>query len=126
VIRPARYDPAIKTVFAVVLALVLAVRLLIPAGFMPEFGPGTLSIVACPDAGPAPSSGHHSHHGQPKKTHSPCPYAAGAAAASLPEAGVQALIALFGATPLAWRTFLFVQRNRTGELPPVRGPPIPA
>jgi hypothetical protein len=125
VIRPDRHRLCTRSALAIVLGLMLATRLLVPAGFMPEFGNGTLSIVSCPDAGPA-AGGHYSHHGQPKKTHSPCPYAAGATAASLADADPQLLIALFGAALLAWRTFVFLQRSSSRERPPARGPPIPA
>jgi len=126
VIRAGSFDLSMKAAFGVVLALVLAMRLLAPAGFMPDFARGTVSIIACPDAGAPTPPGHHSHHDQPKKTHSPCPYAAGGAVASLTDAATQLLVILFGAALLAWRTFLFIQRSRNGERPPVRGPPVPA
>jgi hypothetical protein len=47
----------------VLLALLLAVRLLSPAGFMPSFDRGTITIVACPDAASAPAMMGHHHHG---------------------------------------------------------------
>lgn len=117
----------IRTVCAALLALLLAVRLLAPAGFMPSFDGGAVTIVACPDAetGAAPMSAHHDGHS--KKLHQPCPYASASGLGSL----APDLPLLVGALVLAdalllGRTFLFLERHRTGERPPLRGPPIPA
>jgi hypothetical protein len=118
-----------RSIFAVLLALLMAVRLLAPAGFMPSFDHGAVTIVACPDAEPgvlAPMNAHH--HGHSKIVHQPCPYAAASGVGSL--AGETALLlgvlVLAGAALLLGRTFLFVERNRTHERPPLRGPPLPA
>ena len=39
-----------RSICAALLALMMAVRLLAPAGFMPSFEHGAVTIVACPDA----------------------------------------------------------------------------
>ncbi len=83
----------------------LALRLLIPAGFMPMAGvDGTLALALCPDAAPtAPlpgHAGHHMHHEHPGPAgsaggehHAPCLFAASAAPAlaSDPGASLQGL-----------------------------------
>jgi len=105
-----------RTISATLLALLLAVRLLAPAGFMPSFDGGIVTLIVCPDAdtGAAPMSAHHDGHS--KKLHQPCPYASAS--------GLGALV--LAAALLLGRTFLFLERHRTVERPPLRGPPIPA
>jgi hypothetical protein len=114
--------------FALTLALLLGLRLLTPAGFMPAFEHGAVTIVACPDGEPAPPpmSGHHHQHG-PKKLHQSCPYASAAGVAGL--AGEQPLLPALlavGIALLLGRTFDFLERHRARDRPPLRGPPIPA
>jgi hypothetical protein len=115
-----------RALFGALLALILAMRLLTPAGFMPAFEHGTLTIVACPDAEPAAPSAHH-HHGGAKKPHQTCPYAAGAAAGTLADTvALLAAVLAFGAAPLLGRAFRFLERHRSGDRPPPRGPPLTA
>jgi hypothetical protein len=116
--------------WAVLLALLLALRLLFPAGFMPAFDHGEVMIVACPDAGPTASPTahhHHYHHGDRKKAHSPCPYAA---APALGFAGddviLPAAVLAIGLALLLGRASTFVEKARRFRLPPLRGPPLPA
>jgi hypothetical protein len=108
--------------------LIFAVRLLTPAGFMPAFEHGTVTIVACPDGdvGAAPTS--HHHHGQPKKLHQPCPYASASSQAWLGSDFTPLLAGMFavGLAVLLGRPFLFLERSRTRERPPLRAPPLPA
>jgi hypothetical protein len=109
-----------------VFAIVLAVRLLSPAGFMPRFEPGAIVIVACPDSGAAVvPSGHH--HGKSSKSHHPCPYASagGIGFLTFDTAAVAALLVI-GMALLLGRSFQFAEANRHRRLPPLRGPPIPA
>lgn len=116
-----------RSVCAALLALLLAVRLLAPAGFMPSFEHGAVTIVACPDAdgGAAPMSAHHKGHS--KKFHQPCPYASASWLGSLsPDLPLLVGVFVFAAALLLARTFLFIERHRTHERPPLRGPPIPA
>jgi hypothetical protein len=115
-----------RAVLAALFALLMAVRLLAPAGFMPAFDHGAVTIVACPDAEvstPAPM--HHQHGGQ--KHHEPCPYASASSLGAL-GADFAALVTvlIFAAALLLGRTFLFLERNSFRERPPTRGPPIPA
>jgi hypothetical protein len=114
-----------RTISAALLALLIAVRLLAPAGFMPSFDHGAVTIVACPDAdaGGATMSAHHDGHS--KKLHQPCPYAAATAIGSLSaEVGGVVAILILSAALLLGRTFLFLERSRAHERPPLRGPPL--
>ena len=115
-----------RAVLAALFALLLAVRLLVPAGFMPAFDHGAVTIVACPDADSAtPAPMHHQHGSQ--KHHEPCPYASASALGAL-GADFAALVTflIFGAALRLGRTFLFLARNSFPERPPTRGPPLPA
>lgn len=118
-----------RSVCAALLALLMAVRLLAPAGFMPSFDHGTVTIVVCPDAdgGTVPISAHHHHDGHSKKLHQPCPYASASGLGSLaPDLPLLAGILILAATLLLGRMFLFLEHHRTHERPPLRGPPLPA
>lgn len=116
-----------RSLFAALLGVLLALRLLTPAGFMPAFEHGSLTIVACPDYDPAPApmARHHHDHGS-KKFQQHCPYAAGNAAATPPELTIFAAVLLAGTALLLGRTFRFLERHRAFERPPLRGPPLPA
>lgn len=117
----------IRTICAALLALLLAVRLLAPAGFMPSFDGGIVTLIVCPDAdtGAAPMSAHHDGHS--KKLHQPCPYASASGLGSLaPDLPLLVGALVLAAALLLGRTFLFLERHRTGERPPLRGPPTPA
>ena len=118
-----------RTTGAALLALLIAVRLLAPAGFMPSFDHGAVAIVACPDAdtdaGAAPMAAHHEGHS--KKLHQPCPYAAASGIGSLAaEFGALVDLLILSAALLLGRTFLFLERSTSHERPPLRGPPLPA
>lgn len=116
----------VRSAVAVLFALLLAVRLLSPAGFMPSFDHGSVAIVICPDGEPAaPSMAHHHHPGDPKlKQH--CPYAAGAAPATASGFAI-IVVALFAVAALSsFRSFEALIRRRLRVRPPLRGPPLPA
>src|SRR3954466_5652453 len=98
---------AIRAMFGAFLAIALALRLLSPAGFMPAFDHGAVTIVACPDYG---AMAAHHHHGDPKKLQQQCPYGAGAAAATLAGFVPISSVMLFGAALLFGRTFRFLER----------------
>jgi hypothetical protein len=108
------------------LALILALRLLSPAGFMPAFERGTVAIVVCPDAGPVAGAiaGHH-HGGHSKKLRQPCPYAATSAPGALGH-GTPPLTALLlvGLALSMGRPFSFLEGHRTRDRPPLRAPPL--
>ena len=110
---------------ATLFALLLAVRLLSPAGFMPTFDHGSIAIVLCPDGEPAAAAmTHHHHHGDPKLQQR-CPYAAGAAPATSSDfAGIVAVL-LTVAALLSFQSFEALIR-RLHDRPPLRGPPLPA
>jgi hypothetical protein len=115
-----------RTICAALLALLFALRMLSPAGFMPAFDHGAVTIVTCPDYDSPPSpmsmSGHHHH--DPKKAHQACPYAAGAAAATASGLATLAALFLFAAAPLVGRPFGLLD-PLLRERPPSRGPPLP-
>jgi hypothetical protein len=118
-----------RAIWATLLALALALRLLGSTGYMPGVEQGHLTIIACPDADPnAPLAvGASHHHGKARHNHNACPYAA----ASLLGAFGTDIIPLFavlllGMALLLGRAFQFVERNTIGERPPLRGPPLPA
>ena len=116
-----------RSCLAVAFALILAIRLLSPIGFMPAFDRGAVTIIVCPDAdlaGPAIDQ-HHQEHS--KRFHQPCPYASASGAGSIavdPAPLFEVLI--MSAALLLGRTFLFLERGRAYERPPLRGPPLPA
>ena len=105
-------------------ALLLAVRSLAPAGFMPAFDHGAVTIVVCPDAaGAAPMAAHH--RGEHKGFHQPCPYAAASAVGTLPLEWAPLLgLALLGALLPIARLPCFATLRSERERPPTRGPPL--
>ena len=118
----------VRTPFGALLALLLAVRLLSPVGFMPSFEHGALTIVSCPDFAPSAASpmGHHSH-GDRGKGSQPCPYAAasGPAALTLVEIFAAAIL-LLAAMILRGGASEFFRDRRHHPRPPSRAPPFPA
>jgi len=118
--------PLSRTLCGLLLALLMGLRLLAPAGFMPAFDHGAVTIVACPDAtaGGAPTMSHHD--GGSKRLHQLCPYASasGLGALAAEFAAIGALIFLASALLLG-RSFLFLERSRANARPPQRGPPFP-
>lgn len=113
---------------AALLALALALRLVLPMGFMPAFDHGAATVVACPDADGGVSLGPaHHHHGGSKVLHGTCPYAAAGGLGAL-AADFAPLLAILILAPalLLGRTFLFLERSQARLRPPTRGPPIPA
>jgi hypothetical protein len=117
-----------RTIWTTLLAFALALRILTPAGFMPAFDHGTVSIVACPDwDSGTPTTPMHHHHGGSKTTHQPCPFAAASGLGAL-TAAFGSLLGLLILAPalLLGRTFLFLERPSARERPPTRAPPLPA
>ena len=116
---------SIRFAAAAMLALLLAIRSLAPAGFMPAFDNGSVTIVVCPDAMPGQASHHRS--GDHKSLHQPCPYAAASAVDAVGPGWTPLLpILSFGVVLLLGRTLQFIERHETRERPPLRGPPLPA
>lgn len=110
---------------AALFAVLLALRCLAPAGFMPAFDHGAVTIVACPDAEATPMMHHHPRDGS--IAHQMCPYAASSVGAVGPDWSPLLLPLIFFAVALVLgRTFVFLERHSTRERPPAIGPPIPA
>jgi hypothetical protein len=115
-----------RRIWAALLVLALALRLLTPAGFMPAFDRGAVSIVACPDwdSGTPATPAHH-HHGGSKTPHQPCPFAAASGLGALSAAlGSPLNVVILGPALLLGRTFLFLERHSARERPPTRAPPF--
>jgi hypothetical protein len=114
-----------RTLWALALALLLGLRLLAPAGFMPAFDRGAVTIIACPGSDTAlVATGHH-HSADHKTLHQPCPYAAASALGALPDAGAPlAAVLLPAAALLLGQSLPSIARNRTSERPPATGPPL--
>jgi len=115
-----------RAVLGMLVALLMGVRLLSPAGFMPSFEGGAITIVSCPDADPeAAPSGHHGH-GKSSKIRQPCTYAAASASGLTLFDGVMlAGIVLIGCATLLGRTYRLIESSRRFRRPPSRGPPLP-
>lgn len=118
----------VRTAVALAMAVLLALRLLNPAGFMPSFDHGAVTIVACPEGVPVAGMAGHDHHQHAKaKLHQTCPYASGAALGGLAnEPAPLVAVLLVGLAFLLGRAFTFLDKQRAHDRPPLRGPPIPA
>lgn len=116
---------AARTVGVALITLLLGLRILSPAGFMPDFDHGAVTLVACPDTElPAMSPGAMRHQ-HDKKHPSPCPYASASSLSALGEPSALLFDALMlGGSLLLGRTFLFIERYHRRDRPPLRGPPL--
>jgi hypothetical protein len=116
---------ATRALFGVVLALVLALRLLSPAGFMPSFAAGSVTIVACPDSSvPWTPSVHH--HGDTRAQHQQCPYAAAGASTAPVDLALLATVLFASVALLIRRPYGLLRRTRLRDRPPPIGPTLPA
>jgi hypothetical protein len=116
-----------RTFFAVTFALLLAIRLLTPSGFMPAFDHGAVTIVVCPDGDLAGAAIDQHHQEHSKRFHQPCPYAPASGAGSIAVDTAPLMdVLMISAALLLGRTFLFLKPSRAYERPPLRGPPLPA
>jgi hypothetical protein len=117
-------------VWAAVLALVLTMRLLTPAGFMPAFDGGRLAVVACPEGAttPMPPMADMDHdHGTTGKVCQSCPHAAVSGGGLIDGAPLALAGSSFLAIPpLLGRAFLLPARSGDRDRPPAIGPPHPA
>ena len=116
-----------RTAWAMMLGLLLALRLLSPAGFMPAFADGRVTIVACPDTFDAPIAAHH-HHGETGQSlHQHCPYASAAGLGALAADFAPLLGDLIpAATGLVAGTIQQSSHDHRQLRPPTRAPPIPS
>ena len=126
VLRMNRLTLMRRSAAAALLAFVLTVRLLSPAGFMPAFDRGSVMIVACPDGEPISTPMEHHHHHGDQKLQQHCPYAAGAAPATTSDFAVIIAALFASAALLSFRSFGALVRRRLRDRPPLRGPPLPA
>src|SRR4051794_7548126 len=92
--------PFARSLMALVLAFLVAGRLLTPNGFMPAFDGGGVTIVVCPDADAAGAANDAHHQGHSKSLHQPCPYAPAPGLASLANQQAPLLALLILAVPL--------------------------
>lgn len=119
----------VRSAWALLFALMLSLRLIGSAGFMPALDHGSLTLIACPDAelsAPLVLPTMH-HHGHAQHAHSICPYAAAAALGATDVGIVPPVVALaVGIALLLGRTFAFVERHNRRERPPAIGPPLSA
>jgi len=116
----------IRFAWAAAFALLLALRLLTRAGFMPSFDHGAVTIVTCPEADAPMVSPMSHHHGDHRSVHQPCPYAETSALGALGADWMPVTVPFFAVALLLGRAFLFVERQQIRERPPAIGPPIPA
>jgi len=115
-----------RALIGALVAMLLAIRLMSPAGFMPSFEHGSVTIVACPDAGPAVAPMSQRHHGR-QDQHQPCPYAAASALGTAADPMPWAIAVVLLAAALVFaRPYRLPDRRRDYEHPPSRGPPVPA
>ena len=116
-----------RAILALALAMLLGLRLLSPPGFMPAFSHGAVTITTCPDSEPQSSAAGHDHHnGHSKALHQPCAYASAASLGTWNgDAPQPATVLVAALAPLTVLHFAFVERQRAGERPPPRAPPIP-
>ena len=124
---------SMKLAWVALLALLLGLRIIASAGYMPSVENGRLTLMLCPDgewtapaaAMPAMAGMNHDH-GSKQALHQQCPYAA-AAATSFASGETPSL-------PLPVLVFFLVGaallpsliRHRAFERPFSTGPPIPA
>lgn len=116
---------------AALIALALAMKLVMPAGFMPVAGPGQIMVLVCTEFGPqrvaidVPGAPAKSDDGM--KADQPCAFA-GLGQALLPGAdaiqiaAALAFILLLGFAPVTDLRLLAVRH----AWPPLRGPPLTA
>jgi Protein of unknown function (DUF2946) len=112
----------------VAFALLLALRLLTPTGFMPAWGESQFAITLCDDAGaPVGVSPRHQHHGDAGKAkhRQSCPYAAASAPPFLTPL-VAAIAHPLVPTPLAAPRAIVaaLPLQKKIEHPPSRAPPV--
>lgn len=119
----------VRCAWVLLFALMLSLRLIGSAGYMPALDHGSLTLMVCPDAElNAPLAlGTTRHHGHMQHNHSICPYAAAAALGATDAAFVPLLaILLVGMALLLGRAFAFVEPQNGRERPPAIGPPLSA
>ncbi len=114
-----------RSFLSLFLAVLLAVRLASPFGFMPGEANGRLALVECPDAIPIPSAHHGMHHDGGAKAKPTCPFAAGMAPAGpLPQvAAVEGVVGWPFEAAVTSAVPALPSGARIAPRPPSRAPP---
>lgn len=116
---------------AALIALALAMKLVVPTGFMPVAGPGTMVVLVCTQMGPQRVTievpGAPAQPDDTAKADQPCMFA-GLGQALLPGADpVQIAAALAFILTLGFAAVVLPSLSRLrGAWPPLRGPPLTA
>lgn len=120
-----------RLAFGALLALALAMKLVMPAGFMPAVGAGKLMVLVCTEFGPQRVAidvpGAPAKPDDGTKADQPCAFA-GLAQALMPGADpvqIAGALAFIMALGLAAVTLPALLRTRHAW-PPLRGPPLTA
>ena len=128
VVRRAALTSTRRACWAVAFALLVAMRLLTPAGFMPAWGDSQVRIILCDDSGTQiDAATHHAHQGKSEgsKHHQSCPYAAASATPFLTLPAIAVAPPLEIASDLSASTQpARLQVGRKVERPPSRAPPV--
>lgn len=108
-------------------ALLVAMRLLTPAGFMPDWGGSQFRVSLCGDFGSQIAAPGHRGHDKTEKTNhrQPCPYAAASALPFLdaPEPVIPLPADLRSLSPSGTHLVYIIPRRKI-ERPPSRAPPV--
>jgi len=128
VVRRAALTPIRRACWAVAFALLVAMRLLTPAGFMPAWDNSQVRIILCDDSGTQIGAAtHHAHQGKSdgSKHHQSCPYAAASATPflTLPAIAVAPPLEIASDLSASTQPARF-QVERKVERPPSRAPPV--
>jgi hypothetical protein len=118
-----------RSIAVALLALLLSLRLIGAAGYMPAFEQGRLSIIVCPgadDNAPLAIASPHHHHDHSKHNHGTCLYAAAGALGALGANFGPLIEALIFAVALLLGSLLLPSPQLDLRVrPPSRGPPLP-
>ncbi|HET6943141.1 MAG TPA: DUF2946 family protein [Sphingomicrobium sp.] len=117
-----------RACWALAFAVLVAMRLLTPTGFMPAWGDSQVRIILCDDSGTKIGAAtHHGHQGKSdgSKHRQSCPYAAASATPflTLPTIGVTPPLAA-ASDLLASTQAARLEVERKIERPPSRAPPV--
>lgn len=119
-----------RLALAALLALLLSVRVIASAGYMPMVEHGQLALMLCPDGewtAPAPAMPGMDRHAPKSPHHSECPFAAAAATPWANGSAAPAILVLaFAFAPLAVLALTAPARRMVFERPFSTGPPLPA
>lgn len=117
-----------RTFWMAAFALLIGMRLLTPAGFMPSWSVGQIQISLCDEAGAQVAAlAHHGDHNKTGKSKhaQPCPFAAAAATPFLTLPAIALALPLAPSANLERSAYVVrLSRQRKVERPPSRAPPL--